>query len=299
MKQPRQEMLVGQHMNSARSSPNAKRQKTPLPSAQVYNDITTDFNAPDSEGAEFNANLGTPAFESSLLSSFRFRQRKPSILQMMELDDPPSLEDDSKFLGSLSSEDEPSVPGRTRNPVSNSVPQSDNDTLGKRLSKDSPPLVSSLSGDDVDSNSGIGDESFPNDTSQDPPGSSGLDKALGSGLSGVLSTAGKEPTSSRSGNITHKDNAANFVGTRRTRAEREILDKIPTLSLRQYLLPHRVSSRIQGRLHHPKIQESNGDTTKEQSEYEHIPEYSVTEEIKQLSGKFYEVSKWSMEFEDV
>ncbi|KAB8068996.1 hypothetical protein BDV29DRAFT_183612 [Aspergillus leporis] len=49
---------------------------------------------------------GTPAFESSILSTFRRRPRQPSILQMMQAEDGSSELDDDDFLGGLSPEDE-------------------------------------------------------------------------------------------------------------------------------------------------------------------------------------------------
>ncbi|OJD26811.1 hypothetical protein ACJ73_01799 [Blastomyces percursus] len=49
--------------------------------------------------------IGTPAFESSMLSNFRRRPRQPSILQMMQ-GDPSSELDDDDMLGSFDPDDE-------------------------------------------------------------------------------------------------------------------------------------------------------------------------------------------------
>ncbi|EEH37081.1 hypothetical protein PAAG_07499 [Paracoccidioides lutzii Pb01] len=50
--------------------------------------------------------MGTPAFESSMLSNFRRRPRQPSILQMMQGDPSSELDDDDCFLGSFDPVDE-------------------------------------------------------------------------------------------------------------------------------------------------------------------------------------------------
>ncbi|EEH49113.1 uncharacterized protein PADG_05192 [Paracoccidioides brasiliensis Pb18] len=50
--------------------------------------------------------MGTPAFESSMLSNFRRRPRQPSILQMMQGDPSSELDDDDCFLGSFDPDDE-------------------------------------------------------------------------------------------------------------------------------------------------------------------------------------------------
>ncbi|EEQ83503.1 uncharacterized protein BDCG_00308 [Blastomyces dermatitidis ER-3] len=50
--------------------------------------------------------IGTPAFESSMLSNFRRRPRQPSILQMMQGDPSSELDDDDDMLGSFDPDDE-------------------------------------------------------------------------------------------------------------------------------------------------------------------------------------------------
>ncbi|KLJ12660.1 hypothetical protein EMPG_12333 [Blastomyces silverae] len=50
--------------------------------------------------------IGTPAFESSMLSNFRRRPRQPSILQMMQGDPSSELDDDDDMLGSFNPDDE-------------------------------------------------------------------------------------------------------------------------------------------------------------------------------------------------
>ncbi|KMU85520.1 hypothetical protein CIHG_03303 [Coccidioides immitis H538.4] len=50
--------------------------------------------------------MGTPAFESSMLSAFRPRPRQKSILQLMADDESSDLGDEENFLGSLEPEDE-------------------------------------------------------------------------------------------------------------------------------------------------------------------------------------------------
>ncbi|KAK2750209.1 hypothetical protein FQN55_002354 [Onygenales sp. PD_40] len=79
----------------------------PVPlSSPRRNDFPSSFHNRGDTSSKIRK-IGTPAFESSMLSNFRRRPRQPSILQMMQGDPSSELdEDDDNFLGSFDPDDE-------------------------------------------------------------------------------------------------------------------------------------------------------------------------------------------------